>query len=58
MQSSDGSLLIPPLQVPLTSLVESARPDGEAQFHELMVHLQQVFWTNDASDSALLAESL
>jgi two-component system cell cycle sensor histidine kinase/response regulator CckA len=54
MAFSDGSLLIPPLQAPLTSLVESARPDGEAQFRELMVHLQQVFWTSDASDSAVL----
>jgi PAS domain S-box-containing protein len=53
MASSDGSLLIPTLQAPLTSLVESARPDGEAQFRELMVHLQQVFWTSDASDSAV-----
>jgi PAS domain S-box-containing protein len=52
--ASNGSLLIPPLQAPLTSLVESARPDGEAQFRELMAHLQQVFWTNDASDSAVL----
>jgi two-component system cell cycle sensor histidine kinase/response regulator CckA len=54
MQSSDGALLIPPLQAPLTTLVESARPDGEAQFRELMGHLRQVFWTHDASDSAVL----
>jgi PAS domain S-box-containing protein len=54
MPSSDGSLLIPPLEAPLTSLVESVRPDGEAQFRELMVHLRQVFWTFDASDRAVL----
>ena len=54
MTSSDGTLLIPPRQAPPTSLVESARPNGEAQFRELMVHLRQVFWTHDASDSAVV----
>jgi PAS domain S-box-containing protein len=34
--------------------VEPARSEGEADFRELMVHLQQVFWMEDAADNAVL----
>src|ERR1700733_3557557 len=43
-----------PLRTPLTVPVEPARSEGEAEFRELMVHLQQVFWMEDAADNAVL----
>lgn len=43
-----------PQRTPVSLLVEPERHEEEAQFRELMAHLQQVFWVKNAADTKVL----